>query len=90
MDEATANVDNETDRTVQGVIAEEFKDSTLLVIAHRIRTIIKSDYIMVIDNGTCKEYGSPIDLYYKEASLFKEIVKSTGKEESKFIIQQIT
>ena len=58
-DEATANVDNEVYRTVQGVIAEEFKDSTLLVIAHKIRTIITSDYIMVIDNGTCKEYGPP-------------------------------
>ena len=90
MDEATANVDNETDRIMQGVIAEEFKETTLLMIAHRIRTVIKSDFIMVIENGSCKEYGSPIDLYYKEASLFQEIVTSTGKEESKFLIQQIT
>ena len=89
MDEATANVDNETDRILQNVIMETFKDSTLLVIAHRIRTIIESDIIMVIDNGVCKEFGSPHEIFHKEKSFFRDIILSTGKEESKFLISRL-
>ena len=85
MDEATANVDNETDRLIQRTVKHKFIGCTLLVIAHRIRTIIKSDRIIVVDSGICKEYGAPIDLYNQEDSLFKNMIYHTGPEESKFL-----
>ena len=51
IDEATANVDPETDDIIQTIIRTEFSDSTTLTIAHRINTIIDSDRILVLDGG---------------------------------------
>ena len=89
MDEATANVDNETDRIIQETIKNKFETSTLLVIAHRIRTIIQSDKIIVVDAGKCKEYGSPSELYNIEDSLFRNMIYHTGPEESQHLVNCI-
>jgi ABC-type uncharacterized transport system fused permease/ATPase subunit len=51
MDEATASVDFDTDTKIQQTIREEFSDSTLLCIAHRLRTIIDYDRVLVL--GKC-------------------------------------
>lgn len=89
MDEATANVDNETDRIIQKTVKDRFENCTLMVIAHRIRTIIESDKILVVDKGFCKEYGKPIKLLSQSDSLFKQMVLSTGPEESKFLFEKV-
>ena len=89
MDEATANVDNETDRLIQETVKTKFKECTLLIIAHRLRTVIDSDKILVVDKGMCKEYGSPQDLYNDEDSIFRSILYHTGPEESQYLIDHI-
>ena len=90
MDEATANVDNETDRVVQNTIKSCFSGCTMLIIAHRLRTIIDSNLIAVIDKGKCEEFGSPYQLYKKGESLFKKMILHTGPEESKFLASRIS
>lgn len=62
MDEATASIDNETDKMIQAMIRHKFKDSTVLTIAHRLHTIIDSDQIMVLDNGVAAEIDKPRSL----------------------------
>ena len=90
MDEATANVDNETDRIIQETVKQKFKGCTLLVIAHRIRTIIESDVIVVMDNGMCKEYGSTSELYENNQSLFRNLIHQSGIKESEYLISKFS
>ena len=89
MDEATANVDNETDKVIQKNLKKKFAGCTLLVIAHRIRTIIKSDKIVVVDKGICKECATPAELFNNADSLFRNMIYSTGPEESAFLISKL-
>ena len=72
MDEATASIDNETDKMIQAMIRHKFKDSTVLTIAHRLHTIIDSDQIMVLDNGVAAEIDKPRSLL-NSGGLFYEL-----------------
>ena len=59
IDEATANVDHETDARIQQVIAEKFNDRTILTIAHRLNTVADSDRILVMDHGRVAQFDQP-------------------------------
>ncbi|KOC70044.1 Multidrug resistance-associated protein 1 [Habropoda laboriosa] len=78
LDEATASVDLETDDLIQTTIRQEFKDCTVLTIAHRLNTILDSDRVIVLDNGLIMEYDSPETLLRNSSSLFHGISKDAG------------
>lgn len=75
LDEATANVDLETDLMIQGQIRNEFKDCTVLTIAHRLETVMQSDRIVVMDQGQVVQVGTPEELMDREG-VFKQLVQS--------------
>ena len=89
IDEATANIDNETDALIQRLLNSICEGCTFLVIAHRLRTIIDSDIILVMDEGTCKEIGPPKELLANEDSLLKNLITATGDEESSFLVSKL-
>ncbi|KAJ2370429.1 Transporter of the ATP-binding cassette (ABC), partial [Coemansia sp. RSA 2611] len=75
LDEATADVDLETDRKMQQLIRSEFSDCTVLTIAHRLDTIMSSDKIIVMEKGEIAEIGPPQELISK-GGMFAELVKA--------------
>ena len=78
MDEATANIDMNTEQTIQKALKLVLENSTVITVAHRIKTIINYDKILVLDNGKVKEFDSPANLLKDENSLFHELYsKST-------------
>ena len=78
LDEATAAVDLETDDLIQGTIREEFKDSTVLTIAHRLNTIMDYDRIMVLDKGQIAEFDTVKELLKIETGIFHSMAKAAG------------
>jgi ATP-binding cassette subfamily C (CFTR/MRP) protein 1 len=73
MDEATANIDYQTEENIQKSLSEYFKNSTIITIAHRIKTIMDYDRIMVLDKGNLMEFDSPDNLLKDENSLFYKL-----------------
>ncbi|XP_049399177.1 ABC transporter C family member 12-like isoform X3 [Solanum stenotomum] len=85
LDEATAAVDVRTDALIQRTIREEFKTCTMLIIAHRLNTIIHTNCILVLDAGKVVEYDTPRKLLLNERSVFSNIVQSTGAANAQYL-----
>ncbi|CAM9167469.1 unnamed protein product, partial [Hapterophycus canaliculatus] len=59
MDEATANIDEHTDSLIQDVVRTSFKGKTVIMVAHRLNTVIDCDQVVVISEGSIVEEGHP-------------------------------
>ncbi|EDW01217.1 probable multidrug resistance-associated protein lethal(2)03659 [Drosophila grimshawi] len=72
LDEATANVDADTDKLIQETIQTKFAQCTVLTIAHRLHTVMDNDSVLVIDAGKIIEFGPPHELLQlKDGALLK-------------------
>ncbi|KAJ2238477.1 ATP-binding cassette sub- C member 8 [Coemansia sp. RSA 485] len=76
LDEATTDVDLQTDEQIQKLTRGEFKECTVLTIAHRLDTIKNSDRIIVMDHGKIVEVGPPKELMEKGV-FFAKLVESS-------------
>ena len=74
LDEATASLDVENETIIQTALSRLIKNKTVLVIAHRMRTIENADKIIVLSNGTVAESGTPNELMNKNG-LFRHMVE---------------
>ena len=78
LDEATAAVDLQTDKLIQQTIKENFKNLTVLTIAHRLNTIMESDKILVMDAGRVVEFAPPLVLLNIKDGSFNNLLMDTG------------
>ncbi|KAL5520973.1 hypothetical protein ACEPAG_8895 [Sanghuangporus baumii] len=78
LDEATSSIDFATDAKIQRTIREEFNDSLLLTIAHRIPTVIDYDRLLVLDAGRVVEFDAPYNLIRKEGGIFRGMCMKSG------------
>ncbi|KAG8365653.1 hypothetical protein BUALT_Bualt18G0128400 [Buddleja alternifolia] len=85
LDEATAAVDVRTDALIQKTIREEFKSCTMLIIAHRLNTVIDCDRILLLDAGQVVEFDTPETLLQNEQSAFSKMVQSTGAANAEYL-----
>lgn len=82
LDEATASIDYDSDAKVQATIRQEFSESTILTIAHRLRSVIDYDKILVMDAGEVREYDHPYSLLLNKDSLFYSMCERSGELDS--------
>jgi ABC-type multidrug transport system fused ATPase/permease subunit len=78
LDEATANIDLETDRLIQTSIRDTCSDVTVITIAHRVQTIVDSDRVLVMDNGRMIEFDTPAHLMENPQSTFARLVRQAN------------
>ncbi|CAK1600132.1 unnamed protein product [Parnassius mnemosyne] len=78
LDEATANVDAQTDALIQTAIRLHFSGCTVITIAHRLNTVIDSDKILVLDAGRLMEFDHPHILLQNKKGYFRKMVAETG------------
>lgn len=82
LDEATANIDIVTEQKIQGLIEQEFAESTVITIAHRLNTIIKSNKVLVLQQGEVLEYDSPNVLMENPNSHFSGLLKELKQKKN--------
>jgi len=75
MDEATASVDFETDALIHHTVKEHFAQCTVLIIAHRIGTVLGADRVVVLEKGRVGEVGRPKDLLERPHGLFQSLAR---------------
>ena len=78
LDEATAAIDSKTDNLIQETIKKEFKNCTVLTIAHRLNTVMDHDRILVLDGGEICQFDEPGNLIEDEEGLFYLMWKDAG------------
>lgn len=74
LDEATASLDADNETLIQQAISRLIKDKTVIIIAHRMRTVSGADKIVVLEDGIVKEQGRPEDLI-KNNGTYAKMVK---------------
>lgn len=82
LDEATASIDYDSDAQIQKTIREEFGQTTILTIAHRLKSIVDYDKILVMDNGERVEYDHPHILLEDKNSIFYAMCEKSGELET--------
>ena len=75
FDEATANVDQNVDEIIKQKMCNEFKNCTVIIIAHRLNTILDCNRVMLLDHGEILEFDEPKVLLEKEDGFFKKFYK---------------
>jgi len=82
IDEATANVDNDTDALIQETIKDKFRDCTVVTIAHRLNTVMDYDRIMVLKAGKIVQFDEPCELFKDKNGEFVQLVEQAGPVEA--------
>lgn len=80
LDEATACLDHETDIVVQKILRECFKDCTVLIIAHKLNSVLWCDKVVILKDGGVVEYDSPSVLLKNKRSLLRKMVREDNFE----------
>ncbi|AFG35253.1 ABC-type multidrug transport system, ATPase and permease component [Fervidobacterium pennivorans DSM 9078] len=82
LDEATSNIDVETEHKIQKAVRELSKENTVIMIAHRLSTVVNADRIIVVADGKIAEEGKHFELLKKKGAYYKLYEIQFAKEET--------
>jgi ATP-binding cassette, subfamily B, bacterial len=80
LDEASSRLDPATERRIEGALEMLMKDRTVIIVAHRLSTVMRADEIMIMEHGRICEYGSRVSLAQDPSSRFTHLMR-VGLEE---------
>lgn len=78
LDEATSNVDADTDKAMQALLRSEFKDQTIISVVHKLQSVLDFDRVILLENGRMVESGNPKELLSTPGSAFLALYQSLG------------
>ena len=81
VDEATANVDPDTDALIQAALRTAFSRATIVAVAHRLSTILDYDQVAVLGEGRVLESGTPAELAARESGAFAALLREANAKE---------
>ncbi len=81
LDEATASLDVENETMIQEALSQLIKDRTVIVIAHRMRTVAGANKIVVLEQGTVAQQGAP-DVLMQQGGIYKEMSELQSKAQN--------
>jgi len=84
LDEATSNIDVITEQRIQFLLNNCLEGSTVITVAHRLNTIMKSEKILVLSYGEISEYDSPKNLMKNKSSEFAKLCSELKKSDKEF------
>ena len=87
LDEATASLDVENETAIQEALSRLIRDKTVLIIAHRMRTVSSADKIVVLKDGTVAEQGAPAELM-EQGGIFSHMVQLQSEGQNWALGQQ--
>ena len=79
LDEATSNLDEDSDAAIQALLRADFASRTVLTIAHRLHTIIDYDALIVMGAGKVLEQGAPLELLKSDGGVLASMAKALGE-----------
>jgi ABC-type multidrug transport system fused ATPase/permease subunit len=85
LDEATSALDTKSERKIQKAIEKISTETTLIVVAHRLSTIVNADYVYVLENGSIKEKGSYEDLILQRGQFYNMVYSQKFSDAEKII-----
>ncbi len=81
LDEATASLDVENETLIQTALSRLIKDKTVMIIAHRMRTVAGADKIVVLNKGTVAEEGAP-DVLLSKGGIYSKMVRLQSESQN--------
>ena len=78
--EATASLDVENESLIQSALSRLIRDKTVLVIAHRMRTVAGADKVVVLEHGVAAEQGSPAELM-QQGGIYAHMVRTQAESQ---------
>ena len=89
LDEATSNLDEQTDAAIQRLLRGQFGGMTVLTIAHRLVTVIDYDTILVMGGGQLLEAGAPSELLRREDGALRSMAAALGSGGQEMLLQRV-
>ncbi|KAI8589029.1 P-loop containing nucleoside triphosphate hydrolase protein [Geranomyces variabilis] len=89
MDEATASVDSAAESVIYSTLKDDFKDTTVLAIAHRLNSLVDFDRILVLSDGEVVQFESTRACVERVDGPFMELLKGTGQENVRWFVEKV-